>query len=401
MRVNTQSPNSFKRGNRYGRNGRFHQKRKNPGQNQPAIDITSFIRKVEAQSAELPPPEHGIAFNQLPLMPVIQKAVERRGFTESTPIQKKAIPHILQGKDVIGIANTGTGKTGAFLLPMIQKILQQPQERLIIMVPTRELALQIKDELFHFTNNIRIFSTLCIGGANIDRQIFKLKKNPHVIIGTPGRLKDLYERGVLPMDQIGNIVLDEADRMVDMGFIKDITFLLSKLPKKRQSLFFSATMDKKVLPIVNSFLNDPVVVQVKSVPTSVNIQQNVIKTSPEKGKNQMLQELLSSDEMKKVIIFGRTKRGVEKLSRILNNQGFKSASIHGDKTQRMREKAIFQFKQEQVNILVATDVAARGIDIPDVTHVINFDQPATYDDYVHRIGRTGRGNKKGHALTFI
>jgi superfamily II DNA/RNA helicase len=311
------------------------------------------------------------------------------------------MPHILASKDVIGLANTGTGKTGAFVLPLIQKMLARPQERVLILVPTRELGQQIRNEIFEFSHNMRLFSTLCIGGMNIDFQIQRLRRDPHFIIGTPGRLKDLIERGELKLDKVKNVVLDEADRMVDMGFIQDITHILSKLPTQRQSLFFSATMDKQIQPIVNRFLNDPITVSVVKQKTSENVDQDVIRVPLGKDKIDILHELLEKNEVQKALIFGKTKRGVDSLSWKLNKRGLKTAAIHGDKPQRKRDQALRLFKQDAIDFLVATDVAARGIDVPDISHVINFDQPSTYDDYVHRIGRTGRGDKKGIALTFV
>lgn len=232
-------------------------------------------------------------------------------------------------------------------------------------------------------------------------QILNLQRNPQFIIGTPGRLKDLIERGQIPMQKIHTVVLDEADRMVDMGFIKDITHILSKVPAERQSLFFSATLPKDVTPIIEKFMKNPVTISVIRQQTAANVDQDVVRVQPDQNKIDVLADMLQQGAFYKVIVFGRTKRGVEKLSRVLTTKGIKAVSIHGDKPQRKREQAIKMFKTDVAHVLVATDVAARGIDIPDVSHVINYDQPATYDDYVHRIGRTGRGDKKGIALTFI
>jgi ATP-dependent RNA helicase RhlE len=363
------------------------------------IDSAKYIRKaMPAPVVDLE--EVTVKFADFPLNPRIQQNVASRGYHTPTPIQAKSLNDVLAGKDVIGIANTGTGKTAAFVLPILEKILKNPNERAIIMVPTRELGQQIQNELKLFSTGMAVYSTLCIGGSYIQNQIYQLRRNPHVVIGTPGRLKDLIERKILNMAQFHTVVLDEADRMVDMGFIQDITYLMSLLPAERQSLCFSATLPTQVVKIVQSFLKNPVTVSVRSQDTSANVEQDVIRV--ESGnKVDILEGLLEKEEFKKVLIFGRTKHGVERLSIHLSQKGFKTAAIHGDKTQQKREQAIRLFKAEVVDILVATDVAARGIDISGITHVINYDEPATYEDYIHRIGRTGRGDQKGIALTFI
>jgi superfamily II DNA/RNA helicase len=340
-------------------------------------------------------------FTDIALMPVIQEAIVRRGYKHPTPIQVKSIPFILEGRDVIGIANTGTGKTGAFVLPMLQKILNNPNERVLILVPTRELGQQIRDEILQFSNGMRIYTALCIGGTNISQQIYSLNRNPHFVIGTPGRIQDLIQRNALKLDKIANIVMDEADRMVDMGFIKDITAILALMPKQRQSLFFSATVSPQIKPIIERFMVNPETVSVKINNTSDNVDQDILRVPVGRTKQDVLIEFLKQLHNGRVLIFGRTKYGVEKLSHTLNKEGLKNVSLHGDKNQNKRMHALAQFKKWDANILVATDVAARGIDVPDITHVINFDQPATYDDYIHRIGRTGRGDNKGIALTLI
>jgi superfamily II DNA/RNA helicase len=339
-------------------------------------------------------------FSELPVEQVLKDNIVLKGYREPTPIQEGTIPYILEGKDLVGIANTGTGKTAAFLIPLINHILKDPYYNVLIMVPTRELAQQIRDELRSLTQRMRVYSTLCIGGANIRTQIFELRRNPHIVIGTPGRLTDLIERKVLNLSNFSAVVLDEVDRMVDMGFIHDVKYLVSLLPENRQSLFFSATLPSAVEQIMRSFLRDPITVKVQSQETSANVEQDVVRVQGG-DKIQVLEGLLKKEEFKKVLIFGRTKSGVERLSVSLFQKGFKVASIHGDKPQYKRQQAIRHFKDNVISILVATDVVARGIDIPNITHVINYDQPSTYEDYVHRIGRTGRGNQKGTALTFV
>ena len=329
----------------------------------------------------------------------LKQNIITKGYITPTLIQDKTIPHILAGKDVVGIANTGTGKTGAFLVPLIQKIILNKFEKIMVVVPTRELAVQINQELRSFVTNLGIFSACCVGGASISGQIAELRRQNNFIIGTPGRLKDLINRRFINPGQFNTIVLDEADRMLDMGFIADMKFIMAKMPTKRHTLFFSATMSKEIEALINQFLHEPIIVSVKTGDTSKNVDQDIVRVSGDKLV--ALENLLKQSDFYKVIIFGRTKHGVEKLSQKLIERGFKADSIHGNKPHSKRQRALSAFKDNSVAILVATDVAARGLDIPDVSHVINYDVPATYDDYVHRIGRTGRGNKKGKALTFV
>jgi ATP-dependent RNA helicase RhlE len=323
-----------------------------------------------------------------------------RGYENPTPIQDQAIPCILEGKDVVGIANTGTGKTAAFLIPLIDKVLNNRDNKVLIVTPTRELALQVQDELKIFSKKLKIYSALCIGGASINRQIDDLRKRPSFVIGTPGRLKDLNQRNILDFADYSTIVLDEVDRMLDMGFINEIKDMISRLPKKRHSLFFSATVTDKIKGVMRSFLNDAVFVKVESEKPSENVDQDVIKTDG-KEKVEILHDLLIKDGFDKVLVFGRTKWGMEKLAKQLHGRGFNVASIHGNKTQAQRQKALKLFRDNHIQALLATDVASRGLDIDDVTHVINYDLPETYEDYIHRIGRTGRANKTGAALTFV
>jgi superfamily II DNA/RNA helicase len=279
-------------------------------------------------------------------------------------------------------------------------VLLNPKEEILIVVPTRELAQQIEEELKSFTEGLKIYSVCCVGGAPIGRQISMLKYWNNFVIGTPGRLKDLVNRRVLNLKPFSTIVLDEADRMLDMGFIADMKLIMSQMSANRHTLFFSATVSREVEQLIKEFLKNPVTVSVKTGDTSKSVDQDVVRLCG-KEKIDVLHELLNNPELSKVLIFGRTKHGVERLSRTLTERGFKADSIHGDKNQSARQRALGKFKDDHIKILVATDVAARGLDIPDVTHVINYDVPATYDDYVHRIGRTGRANKKGKALTFI
>ncbi len=325
----------------------------------------------------------------------------QKGYKEPTPIQDKSIPHILRGLDVVGIANTGTGKTAAFLIPLIDKVIKNPKEQVLIVVPTRELAIQIVDELKAFTKGMKIHSVTCIGGANIGPQIRELRFHNNFIIGTPGRLKDLIQNKYLNLNNFRSLVLDEADRMLDMGFINDIKFLVGQMPASRHTLFFSATMSPEIESLIKTFLREPVKISVKTQDTSANVDQDIVRVNRGEDKILLLADLLRKEDFKKVLVFCRTKYGAEKLSRSISIHGITAESIHGDKSHSHRQKALKRFKEDAVQVLVATDVAARGLDISGITHVINYDVPATYDDYVHRIGRTGRGAMKGKALTFV
>ncbi|OGN07968.1 MAG: hypothetical protein A3C61_00890 [Candidatus Yanofskybacteria bacterium RIFCSPHIGHO2_02_FULL_39_10] len=382
----------FRGGNR-GRGGRR-------GSRDESIDPSKFINKIVlTEEVEHYKPEHN--FQDFDIVPILKQAIINKKYSEPTPIQDRAIPHILAGQDVVGIANTGTGKTAAFLIPLINKVRLNPREQILIIVPTRELALQIEDELKGFTRGMKIFSVSCVGGMSIGRQMSELRYHNSFIIGTPGRLKDLIERGKINRAKFNTIVLDEADRMLDMGFVHDMRFVMDGMPKPRHTLFFSATISREIENLIHEFLYEPIRISVKTRDTATNVEQDVVRVRQGDTKLGMLNDMLSKPEFSKVLIFSRTKHGAEKLSNILAQNGFKTESIHGNKTQSTRQRALGLFKDSRIQVLVATDVAARGLDIADVSHVINYDLPATYDDYVHRIGRTGRANKRGVALTFI
>jgi len=365
-----------------------------------SIDVNLFINKAVVAAEEVPyTPIH--TFNDFNLDSRIVSNIAKKGYLSPTPIQDQTIPHIMVGTDVVGIANTGTGKTGAFLLPLIHKVLKNPNERVLIVVPTRELALQIHTELRDFSPGLRIFGVCCVGGMNIGPQIRELRRQNHFVIGTPGRLKDLMERKVLSLANVSTVVLDEADRMLDMGFIHDMRFLLSHMPTERHTLFFSATMSREIETLIHEFLKTPVSISVKTRSTATAVDQDVIRLERGQEKIDALYDLLIQPDYGKVLIFGKTKHGVEKLALVLRKRGIKAESIHGNKSQSQRQRSLDLFKTGRVQVLTATDVAARGLDIVGVSHVINYDLPATYDDYVHRIGRTGRGTAAGKALTFI
>lgn len=379
-------------GGRGGRGGK-----KNQGQ---YINPSRFINKSVVVEEVVPyvPTHH---FKDFAIDPRIKHNILAKGYETPTPIQDQSIPHILQGRDIVGIADTGSGKTAAFLIPLLHKVVKDRNARVLIMVPTRELAQQIEEEFKAFSRGSGFLSACIVGGANINPQLRALQQNPLFVIGTPGRIKDVMGQGALDLSKFNTVVLDEADRMLDMGFVRDMRFILSFLPKERHTLFFSATLSKDIEALIGDFLISPVRVSVKTRDTASSVEQDIVRIPHGVQKIDVLHDLLIKPEFTKVIIFGRTKYGIEKLSKMLVKRGFTSESIHGNKTQGKRQRALDAFKQNRIQVLCATDVAARGIDVSDVSHVINFDIPTTYEDYVHRIGRTGRAGKRGIALTFV
>ncbi len=361
-----------------------------------AVEIIGSNKKESLE--ENYSPRNG--FSDFAIVDKLKQNISAKKYAIPTPIQDQAIDHILMGKDLIGIANTGTGKTAAFLIPLINKVFLNRNQKVLIITPTRELALQIQEELRDFSKGLGIKAVLCIGGMSLWRQKNELRQNINFVIGTPGRIKELIGERSLALSTFNNVVLDEADRMVDIGFIGDIKYFISLLSPNRQSLFFSATISGKVKEILSSFVTNPVTVSVEKQIIAENIEQRVIKIEKH-DKIDKLHDLLSLQEFEKVLVFGRTKWGMQRLTNELLRRGIRAAVIHGNKSQGQRQRALEQFKSNEISVLIATDVASRGLDIPNVSHVINFDMPATYDDYVHRIGRTGRANKKGVALTFM
>ncbi len=365
------------------------------------IHPSKFINKATVTAEDAPyEPTH--LFTDFNFVPALQKNIDFKGYVKPSAIQDQSIAHTMQGRDVIGLANTGTGKTAAFLLPIIDKLYaNRDANSVLIIAPTRELAQQIQEQFRDFSYNMKLYSTLIVGGTNMDRQIRELRRGPHVIIGTPGRLMDLIKRGEFKLDHVKTLVLDEADRMLDMGFINDIRTIVSGTPSDRQTLFFSATITPSIAALTQEFLDNPETVSVRTADTSERVDQDVVETDGKEHKLETLLNLLNNEEFEKVLVFGETKFGVQRLSDHLDKSGVPSAAIHGNKSQSQRQRALKAFKDNKVRVMVATDVAARGLDIPNVSHVINFDQPQTYEDYVHRIGRTGRGTATGKALTFI
>ncbi|MBP9781751.1 DEAD/DEAH box helicase [Candidatus Woesebacteria bacterium] len=374
-------------------NGRVHRIRSfDPS----AIIKSTVVREVVIKEEYIPKN----SFADFALDEKLKHNIISHGYLNPTPIQDQSIPELLNGRDVVGIANTGTGKTAAFLVPFINKVVVNRGQKVLIIAPTRELAVQIEQEFRLFARGLNLFSQLCIGGVSLTRQIIGLSRNPQFVIGTPGRLKDLENQGKLNFNSFANIILDEVDRMLDMGFINDITHIAARLPAVRQSAFFSATMTESVQKVMRQFIKDPVTVSVKSSDNLGNVVQEVVPVSG-LPKVQVLHNLLVKPGFDKVLVFGRTKHGLEKLARELQDRGFRVAAIHGNKNQNQRQRSLEDFKHNHIKILLATDVASRGLDIDDVTHVINFDLPESYEDYIHRIGRTGRAGKTGVALTLV
>jgi superfamily II DNA/RNA helicase len=359
-----------------------------------------YINKnpVEVEAEAPYTPTH--TFKDFGLWPEVVRAVEKAGITIPSPIQDQVIKPILAGKDVVGLAQTGTGKTAAFLLPTIHQTLENRERVTLILTPTRELAIQIEQELRKLTPHMKLFATVCVGGTNIRPQIAGLKRKNHFIIGTPGRVLDLMERGHINTRFVTTAILDEADRMLDMGFIHDMKTILKDVPKDAQTLFFSATMSPSIEGLVKDFLNDPLTVSVRKKEITSAISQDVVRYEHH-HKFDLLVTLLGKPEFSRVIVFGAMKHSVEKLGAELVKVGIPADSIHGNKSHGQRQRALTRFKTGQIKVLVATDVAARGIHVDDVSHVINYDLPNTYEDYVHRIGRTGRGHKRGSAITFV
>lgn len=380
----------------------FRNKRKNGFRKSRSkgVDPNKFIKKaiIKIEEKKYIP---SLDFQNLQIHEQIKKNLIYRNYISPTPIQDQAIPLVMDERDVFGLANTGTGKTAAFLIPLIDKVAKNPKQKVLIIAPTRELAEQISQELVLFSKFMKIYYVLAIGGRNIRDQIVHIAKPHNFIIGTPGRIKDLYERGYLKFQDFQTIVLDEVDRMLDMGFIDDIKYIASKLPPQRQTLFFSATSTKEVEEVVHLFLKDYVKISVKTGDTIDNVDQDIVWLDSESEKTTALINFLENHYSEKIIVFVKTKMRVDTLEKELSARGFKISAIHGDRSQFFRRKALKNFKDGYTNILLATDVASRGLDIKDVTYVINYDAPENFDDYVHRIGRTGRAGKSGNALTFV
>lgn len=341
-------------------------------------------------------------FTELNLNPALLKAIRRAGFEEATPIQAQTIPLVLQGKDVIGQAQTGTGKTAAFGLPLLQRLdLNNHHIQALVIEPTRELAIQTQEELFRLGCDEKARVQVVYGGANIARQIKALKQPTEILVGTPGRLIDHLKRKTVKLDQVQTVVLDEADEMLDMGFIQDIEAILNFVKKDHQTLLFSATVPQPILKIGDRFMKEPAIVKIKSKNLTADLIDQYFVRCRDEEKFDLLCRLLDVQSPDLALVFVRTKKRVDEVNRGLLARGYNAAGIHGDLTQKRRLQVLRRFRAGKIDILVATDVAARGLDISGVTHVYNFDMPQDPDSYVHRIGRTGRAGKDGLSVTFV
>ena len=344
-------------------------------------------------------------FNDLGLIEPILKALETEGYTHPTPIQEQAIPHLIKGRDLLGCAQTGTGKTAAFAIPILQQLQSKEAKakraiRTLILTPTRELAIQIGESFAAYGRNLKLKHTVIFGGVGQKPQTDALRNGVDTVIATPGRLLDLMQQGFVHLNDLEIFVLDEADRMLDMGFIHDVKKVIAKLPQKRQTLFFSATMPPEIAKLANSILTDPIKVEVAPVSSTADTIDQSIFFVDRTDKNKLLLSLLEGDTIREALIFTRTKHGANKVAKVLTQAGHASEAIHGNKSQSARQNALKGFKEGKLRALVATDIAARGIDIDGLTHVINFDIPNIPETYVHRIGRTGRAGASGKALSF-
>lgn len=347
-----------------------------------------------------------ITFKELNISEPILKALTRKGYETPTPIQAQAIPVALQERDLLGIAQTGTGKTAAFAIPVIQQLNQSDANthrrsiKALILTPTRELAIQIEECFADYTKYTNFKHTVIFGGVNQKPQVDVLRKGVDILIATPGRLLDLIAQKHISLNHVKHFILDEADRMLDMGFIHDIKRLLPMLPKQKQTLFFSATMPGQIATLSKSILRNPVKVEVTPVSSAVDIIDQRLYFVEKKQKSELLISILEEEHEKSVLVFSRTKHGADKIARVLNKKGIGCEAIHGNKTQGARQRALTNFKSGKTRVVIATDIAARGIDIADLELVINYDLPDVAETYVHRIGRTGRAGKKGTALSF-
>ncbi|PME19864.1 ATP-dependent RNA helicase [Vibrio cyclitrophicus] len=347
-----------------------------------------------------------MSFTSLGLSEPILKAIEAQGYDKPSPIQEKAVPAVLTGKDVMAAAQTGTGKTAGFTLPILEMLskgprVRQNQVRALVLTPTRELAAQVNGSVVKYGINLPLTSTVVFGGVKINPQMQKLRKGSDVLVATPGRLLDLYNQNAVRFDQLEILVLDEADRMLDMGFIRDIRKILAFLPKKRQNLLFSATFSDDIRSLAKGLVNSPVEISVSPANSTAKTVEQSIYPVDKKKKSAMLAKLIKDNDWRQVLVFSKTKHGANKLARFLEEQDITAAPIHGNKSQGARTKALENFKTGKVRVLVATDIAARGIDIPQLPQVVNFDLPHVSEDYVHRIGRTGRAGEVGKAISLV
>jgi ATP-dependent RNA helicase RhlE len=349
---------------------------------------------------------NNMSFASLGLSDPILQAVTANGYDTPTPIQAQAIPAIIEGKDVMGAAQTGTGKTAGFTLPILERLSQGERAksnhiRALILTPTRELAAQVHESVVTYGKNLSLSSAVVFGGVKINPQMMKLRRGVDILVATPGRLLDLHNQNAVNFSQVEVLVLDEADRMLDMGFIHDIKKILAKLPAKRQNLLFSATFSNEIRSLAKGMVNNPVEISVSPRNTTVELVEQLVHPVDKAQKSALLIQLIQDGNWRQVLVFTRTKHGANKLAKQLDSRGIRSAAIHGNKSQAARTKALLEFKNGQTPVLVATDIAARGLDIEQLPHVVNFDLPNVPEDYVHRIGRTGRAGASGQAISLV
>lgn len=371
------------------------------GRKKSTLDPTLLIRKANGKEVKEYISER--VYDNMPISPNLKECLHRKGYKRPTEIQDKTLEALLEGRDMLGIAQTGTGKTGAFLIPIIEKLLaNRLKSYALVVVPTRELATQVEEEFSSMSKGLGMQSAVFIGGTNINRDLQNLRRPNNIIIGTPGRLLDLNTRKVLDFSRFNTLVLDEFDRMLDMGFVHDVKRIIAAMKQRQQTMLFSATMDRAQESLIAGILRNPITMKVsQGDSTGDNIDQDIIRIANGEDKFKVLLNMVSEESFEKVLLFEETKHKASRLCKKLNNSGISSDQIHGNKSQNARQRALNSFKQGKIKVLVATDVAARGIDVSDVTHVINFQVPMTFDSYIHRIGRTGRAGKTGKAFTFV
>ncbi len=366
-----------------------------------AINPSTFVKKATA-SLET----QYVATRKINCLPVHSSIISNlvsKGYESPTEIQDKTLEAILDGENIVGLAQTGTGKTGAFLVPLVHNLLnERAAHQVLIVSPTRELAVQINDEFASIAKGLNLYSSFLIGGTSVNADVQKLRRPAHFVIGTPGRLTDMVRQGALNLKHFNTIVLDEFDRLLDMGFARDINYLVDGMVNRKQTILFSATEEKSQKQIISKLVSNPVEVRIQTKNAAADtVDQEVVSVKDDQKKMDVLLSLIRGDEFEKVLVFAETKRWVSRICRDLRKAGIKADEIHGNKSQNYRLNALNSFKNKKIQVLVATDVAARGLDITNVTHVINFQQPKSMDSYIHRIGRTGRAGKSGKAITFV
>lgn len=407
---NKKSSTSSRPGNRDWRNksaqnrsqsGRTTSKQPNNKKKESTLDNRVFVKK--AMTLEENKYETTLMIKDLPVNVKIKDNLLSKGYVHPTEIQEKTLNAILNGRNLMGLAQTGTGKTAAFLVPIVHQLINTaPAFQVLIVIPTRELAVQIEDELKSITKGLNLHSQVFIGGTSVNRDLDKLRRPSHFIIGTPGRLLDMANQRALHFDKFQTLVLDEFDRLLDMGFSHDIQKMISKMSNRKQTVLFSATEEPNQKKLIGEILTNPVEVRISiKNATGDHIEQETITVKDGENKMDVLIRMIKDDSFQKVIVFAETKRWVSKVCKELNRVGIKADEIHGNKSQNYRQNALNAFKAEKIKVLVATDVAARGLDIEEVSHVINYQKPMNFDSYIHRIGRTGRAGKSGKAYTFI